>query len=225
VDFLNFVLRNFKFPQSLGQYKCGGYQLDAISETGLCADGGEVGQSIFLNFDPLCSASNCQNLHNFVQSVWHQSNNEKTVQEIDRDTVGASHFNAANLTHSAVGGEDYDRGQVRLKSSVEIGETLNVKHVNLIDEQNSRHKLGDAVVNIFVHNFVDFESQFLCNLGLLRSVNLGHQRYEIVASLGPRISYVEIVKSHILDYFLFLVNITFRNRNVFFCLQIEFSRI
>lgn len=184
-----------------------------------------MGQGIFLNFNSLCSASNSQNLHNFVQGVWHQSDNQKTVQKINRDTVGASHVNAANLADSTIGGEDHDRGKVGLKSSVKIGETLNIQHVYLIDEEHSRHKLSDAVVNVLVHNLVDFESQFFCDFSLLGSVHLGHQRHEVVSSLGPSISYVEIVKSHILDNFFFFVNIAFRNWNVFFGLQIKFSRI
>lgn len=38
---------------------------------------------------------------------------------------------------------------------VEEGEALDVKHVNLIDEQHPWDKLGDTLVDVSVHNLVD----------------------------------------------------------------------
>jgi hypothetical protein len=38
---------------------------------------------------------------------------------------------------SSVGSEDNNRGKVAFEGSVEVGEALNIKHMNFIDKKNS----------------------------------------------------------------------------------------
>jgi hypothetical protein len=38
---------------------------------------------------------------------------------------------------TTVGSEDHDGGKVAFKSSVKVGEALNVEHVDLIDEEDT----------------------------------------------------------------------------------------
>ena len=46
-----------------------------------------------------------------------------------------------------------------------------------------------------------------------------------MSTLRSCISYIEIMKGHILDNFFFLVNISFWNRDILFCFKIELSCI
>jgi len=45
---------------------------------------------------------------------------------------------------------------------VQVGEALDVKHVNFIDEEDTRNQLGNALVNVLVHNLVNLLPQFVC---------------------------------------------------------------
>jgi len=45
---------------------------------------------------------------------------------------------------------------------VQVGEALNVKHVNFVDEEDTRNQLGNALVNVLVHNLVNLLPQFVC---------------------------------------------------------------
>ena len=121
---------------------------------------------------------------------------------------------------AVVGGEDDNWSQVTFKSSIEISETFNIKHMDLIDEENTWYKLGDTVVNVLVNNFVDFQSQLLGDFGLLWSVDLAHQGKEVMTSLWSSICHIKIVQCHILYNLLLLVNITLWNWHVFFGLEI-----
>jgi hypothetical protein len=38
---------------------------------------------------------------------------------------------------TTVGSEDHNRGKVAFKSSVKVGEALNIEHMDLIDEEDS----------------------------------------------------------------------------------------
>ena len=49
-----------------------------------------------------------------------------------RDDLGATHG-----AHATVGREDDDGRKGRLESAVQVGEALDVKHVDLIDEEDA----------------------------------------------------------------------------------------
>ena len=46
---------------------------------------------------------------------------------------------------------------------MQISEALYVQHVNLVDEQHAGNQLGNALVNVLVHNLVDLLPQFVCS--------------------------------------------------------------
>ena len=77
---------------------------------------------------------------------------------------------------ASVSCEDDDGSKVALKGSVKVGKALNIKHVDLINEEDSWYKLCNTVINILVHYFVDLKSKLLCDFSLLGSVDLAHQR-------------------------------------------------
>ena len=51
---------------------------------------------------------------------------------------------------------------------MEVGEALNVQHVDLVDEEDARDELGDAVVDVLVDNLerADDEVTHKTELGL-----------------------------------------------------------
>jgi hypothetical protein len=86
--------------------------------------------------------------------------------------------------------------------------------VNLVDEEDTRYELSNALVDVTIDDLVDLSSQFLCNLCLFRFHDLTHETHEVIAALGTSIGHVEIVQGNILyDLFLF-VNVTLWEGNV-----------
>lgn len=63
-----------------------------------------------------------------------------------------------NETVSSVGCEHYDWGDGALQSSVQVSETLDIQHVNLIDEQNARHEFCHTLIYVLVHHLVNLPS-------------------------------------------------------------------
>lgn len=184
-----------------------------------------MGKCILFNLNVLSSAADSQNLDNIVKSVRQQTDNQKTVKQIHGDTVRGAHVDATDLANTTVSGQDHDGGQVALKSTIEVSEALNVEHVNLIDEEHARHELGNTVVDVFVDDFVDFETELLSDLSLLGSVDLAHEGKEVTTTLGFGVSNIKIVKGHILDDFLLLVNVTLGDGHVLLGLQVELGSV
>ena len=86
------------------------------------------------------------------------------------------HICASDLAMASVRCEDDDGSEIRLECSVEVGEALNVEHVDLVDEEHTWHELCNAVIDVLIHHFVNLQSQLLRNLSLFGSVDLTHQR-------------------------------------------------
>ena len=55
------------------------------------------------------------------------------------DVVGPS-----NDAFPTIGGEDDDGGDSGLESAMEVGEALDVQHVNLVDEKDAGNEFGDT---------------------------------------------------------------------------------
>merc|ERR1711998_614522 len=76
--------------------------------------------------------------------------------------------------HAAVGGKDHNGRKCGLQCSVEVCKALDIQHVNLINEQHTRHQLRNALVNVLVDNLVYLCPKLLSNLGLLGLHHLPH---------------------------------------------------
>jgi len=76
------------------------------------------------------------------------------------------------------------------------------------------------VIYVFVDDFVDFESEFLGDFSFLWSVDLTHQRKEIVTSLRLSVGHIEIVESDILDNLFLLVDVALGDWHVLFGFEI-----
>lgn len=58
-------------------------------------------------------------------------------------------------------GKDDDGGYGGLQSAMKVGEALQVEHMDLVYKQHARHKLSNTLVDVLVHDFVDFHSKFV----------------------------------------------------------------
>lgn len=60
-----------------------------------------------------------------------------------------------------VGRKDDDGGDGGLERPVQIGEALDVQHVDLVHEQHARDQLRHALVDVLVHHLVDLSPQLV----------------------------------------------------------------
>ena len=121
--------------------------------------------------------------------------------------MGAGVARAPDLSDATVSRHHYHRGQVILQGPVEEGEALDVEHVNLVNEEDTWHKLGDTLVDIAIHNLVDLEAELLGDLGLAGFEHVVHDRDDVLAALGLGIGHVEVVEGHVLDNLFLLVHL------------------
>ena len=64
---------------------------------------------------------------------------------------------------STVGGEDDNGSNGGLEGPMQVGEALDVQHVDLINEEDARNQLSNALVNVLVHHLVNLLPQFVWN--------------------------------------------------------------
>ena len=108
---------------------------------------------------------------------------------------------APDLCDTSVGGHDYDRSLVAFKCSVKEGEALDIEHVDLINEENTRHDfstalfapLSNLLINLFTHLRLD-----LTDITREKS----HE------ALGARVDDIDLMESHSVDDFLTLLQLT-----------------
>lgn len=62
---------------------------------------------------------------------------------------------------SSVGSKDDNGGNGRFQCSVQVCETLNIQHVNLIHKEHTWHQLCNALINVFVHHLIYLSSKFV----------------------------------------------------------------
>ena len=94
----------------------------------------------------------------------------------------------------------------------------------LVDEEHTRYKLGNTLIDVLVDDLVDFAAQLLCDLGLARLHQLAHHAHNVLTALWPCVRDVQIVKRDILHDILLLVYITLGHGHVLLGFQIEFCR-
>lgn len=66
----------------------------------------------------------------------------------------------SNSRHTPIRRHNHQRRQIALQSPIQERETLNVQHVNLINEQHARNDLGFAFFAPFGHFGVDLGTEF-----------------------------------------------------------------
>mmetsp|Transcript_75 Transcript_75/g.104 ORF Transcript_75/g.104 Transcript_75/m.104 type:complete len:299 (-) Transcript_75:618-1514(-) len=199
-NLLNLILADLELTKGLGQHERRVDQLDDVTQGGARADRSQVGQSVCLDFDTFGLAANGQNLHNLVKVVGQQANDEETVKQIDGDTVRAAHLGALDLANTTVGRQDDDRGQIGLQGSVHVSETLDVEHVDLIDEEHARHDLGATLLSPLGDLLVNLFSHFGLNLTDIAS----EERHE---ALSAGVDDIDFMEGHSVHDFLSLLQL------------------
>ena len=149
-------------------------ELHDITEGGSGANGGQLCEGVLFDFDSLCGATDGEDLNNLIEGVGQSTDDQETIQEINGDTVGRFHVGATDLAVTSVGGKNNDGGKVAFKGSVEVGETFDIEHMDLIDEEHTWHKLSNTVINVLINDLVDFKTKLFGDFSFLGSVNLTH---------------------------------------------------
>mmetsp|Transcript_35132 Transcript_35132/g.76917 ORF Transcript_35132/g.76917 Transcript_35132/m.76917 type:complete len:349 (-) Transcript_35132:43-1089(-) len=139
--------------------------------------------------------------------------------------MGRHNIGTADGANSTVGGHHDDRGQWRLQRSVQVGETLDIQHVDLINEQHPGDQLRDPLINISVNHLIDLPTELIGHLRLPLLFELLHHGREVLPPLRLGIGHVQVVKSDVLYDLLLLVHVTLRHRHVFLSLQIKLSGV
>lgn len=73
-------------------------------------------------------------LFNILRVVWLRTDDEDSVEKIDRKAVRAAELCTSNPCHAPVRSHDDNGRKFTLKSTVEKREAFNVEHVDLIDK-------------------------------------------------------------------------------------------
>eukprot|EP00756_Hemistasia_phaeocysticola_P008403 Hpha_TRINITY_DN14610_c2_g17::TRINITY_DN14610_c2_g17_i1::g.48399::m.48399 len=199
-----------------------GEELSGVTKSRTLSNFAEHLHRLLVQLQTLDLGPDVNDLHQLLPRVGHGFDDEETVQQVDRDTVRGLHVSATDGGHATVGGEDNDGGESRLKSLVEECETLDIKHVHLVNEQHARHKLRHTVLDVFVDHLVDLPAELLGDLCLAWLHHRIEHRHRVLSTLGAGVGDVEVVEGDVLDDLLLLVHITLGHRHVLLRLQVEF---
>ena len=95
----------------------------------------------------------------------------------------------------------------------------------LVDEEHTRYKLGNTLIDVLVDDLVDFAAQLLCDLGLARLHQLAHHAHDVLAALWPGVGHVEVVQRDVLHNLLLLVHVALGDGHVLLGLEVELGGV
>mmetsp|Transcript_30037 Transcript_30037/g.64108 ORF Transcript_30037/g.64108 Transcript_30037/m.64108 type:complete len:552 (+) Transcript_30037:87-1742(+) len=225
VGLLDVVLLHFRAVLGRGDHLRRRQQLHRVSQARLIAQVTQEAEGTFLDLNLLDLRPQGQDLNNFLRGVGQRSDDHEPVQEIHWDAVRGGHVGAANVAHASVGGKDDDRGQGGLQRAVQVGEALDVEHVDLVDEKHPGNELRHALVDVPVDDLVDLDPKLFRDFRLLLLHHLAHHGHDVLTPLRPRVRRVQVVQRDVLDDLLLLVDIALWQRHVLLRLQVEFRRV
>ena len=148
-----------------------------------------------------------EDLADFLLIVGSRGNNEGTIEQIDGETVRRQIVGASNLGDTTVSSHDDDGSLVGLESTIEEREALNVEHMNLINEQDTGHDLGAALLSPLGNLLVNLLSDLRLDLTNITS----EESHE---ALGARVDDVDLVKGDSVNNLLSLLELTLGALNV-----------
>ena len=117
-------------------------------------------------------------------------------------------------------GQYHSRCHGGLEEGVEVGETLDVKHMNFIDEDDSWNDLRDTLVNITLDNFINLSAKLIGDFCPATLDETAHDAHNILAALWSSICGIEVTKSDVLNELLALVDIALGQRDIGFRLEV-----
>jgi hypothetical protein len=88
----------------------------------------------------LCRRPKINNLHQLLQNVRHGPNDNHPVQKIYVQTVRRLDLRPLHCTDPPISGKHHKGRKGGFQSPVEVGEALDVKHVRLVNKEDT----GDA---------------------------------------------------------------------------------
>mmetsp|Transcript_61866 Transcript_61866/g.143983 ORF Transcript_61866/g.143983 Transcript_61866/m.143983 type:complete len:244 (-) Transcript_61866:365-1096(-) len=132
---------------------------------------------------------------------------------------------APDSADASVCGKDDNRAQRRFKGTVEIGETLYVQHVDLVNEEYSWYQLRNALIYVPVDNLVDLKPELLGDLSFPGFHEGAHDAGDVLASLRLGIRLIQVMECYVLHNLLLLVHIALGHWHVLICLKIELCSI
>ena len=132
------------------------------------------------------------------------------------DNVGRT----ADKGFTSVGGQHHGRCHGGFEERVEICETLDIEHMNLVDEDDSWNDLCDALVNIALDDFINLSTKFIGDFCPATLDKTAHDAHNILAPLWSCICGVEIAEGDILNELLAFVNIALGQRDIGFGLEV-----
>ena len=121
---------------------------------------------------------------------------------------------------ASVGGQHHRRCHGGLEEGVEVGETLDIEHMNLIDEDDSWNDLCNTLVNIALDDFINLSAKLIGDFCPATLDQTAHDTHNILTALWPGVCGVKVTKGDILNEFLALVNIALGQRDIGFGLEI-----
>jgi len=143
------------------------------------------------------------------------------VQEVDRDSMWCNNISrSTDKGFASVGGQHNGRCHGGLEEGIEVGETLDIEHMNLIDEDDSWNDLCDTLVNVALDDFIDFSAKFIGDFCPATLDETAHDAHNILAALWSGVCGVKITKGDVLNEFLALVNIALGQRDIGFGLEV-----
>ena len=110
-------------------------------------------------------------------------------------------LSATDLSDTSVSGHDDNRGLVTFESSIKEGEALDIKHVDLINEEDTWNDLSTSLLTPLSDLLVNLFSYFGLDLTDITS----KQSHEALCS---RVDDIYLVKCHGVDDFLTLLELT-----------------
>ena len=139
-----------------------------------------------------------KDLADLVLPVRFRRDDQHAIKEVHGDAMRAGVCCAADASDTTVRGHDNDGGEVILHGPVEVREALNIKHVHLVNEENTRDDLCLPVLAPLRNLCVNL----LPNLGFDLSGVTGEQCEE---SLSTAIDHINLVKRDRVDDLLTLL--------------------
>ena len=175
-----------------------GDQVAGVAQAGLLADLGEQGQRVRGDVDFLLLGPDAEDLSDFVALVRVRADDDDAVEEVEGEAVRGEVVGAADPRVASIAGHDHDRGQLVLQGTVHVGETFNVEHMNLIDEEDPGHNFRFPLLFPLPHFGVDLVADFAADLP-------GVSGEEGQKSLRSRVDDVDFVETdRVNDFFPFL---------------------
>ena len=143
------------------------------------------------------------------------------IQEVYGDPVWGNDIGRpTDEGFASVCGQHHGGRHGGLEEGVEVGETLDIEHMNLVDEDDTWNDLCNTLVNIALDDFVDLSTEFIGDFCPATLDETAHDAHDILTALWSGICSVKIAKGDILNEFLALVNIALGQRDIGFGLEV-----